>query len=120
MLNPRMSRRETERLLRRMGISMEELNDVKEVKITMANNRTIVVKNPQVLKLMASGNPIFQVTGEILEEVETEPYGENKFSEEDVLFVSSQTGKPPEEARKALLASEGDLAKAILMLKGGF
>ncbi|MEM2841855.1 MAG: nascent polypeptide-associated complex protein [Thermoproteota archaeon] len=115
--NPKMSKRETERLLRRMGISMEELKDVEEVRI-LTNNKTIVVKNPQVVRLMASGTPIFQVAGEISEEErEVSIRSEHKFNEEDVLFVAQQTGKSPNEARIALIDADGDLAKAILLLK---
>ena len=38
-------------------------------------------------------------------------------SEEDVQLVAGQTGKSVEEARNALIESEGDLAKAILLLQ---
>ena len=37
--------------------------------------------------------------------------------EEDVQLVANQTGKSLEEARKALEETEGDLAKAILLLQ---
>jgi NACalpha-BTF3-like transcription factor len=37
--------------------------------------------------------------------------------ESDVQLVAQQTGKPLEEARKALAEAGGDLAKAILTLK---
>jgi len=96
---------------------MEELEGVEEVRI-ITNDKTIVVKAPQVLRLMASGTPIFQVTGEISEEGrEVSVRSESKFTEEDVLFVAHQTGKTLEEARSALVGADGDLAKAILLLK---
>jgi NACalpha-BTF3-like transcription factor len=39
-------------------------------------------------------------------------------TEEDINLVMQQTGKSYEETKKALEESEGDLAKAILMLQG--
>jgi len=39
-------------------------------------------------------------------------------SEEDVQLVASQAGVSLEEARKALKATKGDLARAILYLRG--
>jgi nascent polypeptide-associated complex subunit alpha len=38
-------------------------------------------------------------------------------AEEDVRLVADQTGKSMEEARRALEESQGDLAKAILLLQ---
>ena len=37
--------------------------------------------------------------------------------EEDVRLVADQTGKSVEEAKRALEETEGDLAKAILLLQ---
>ena len=37
--------------------------------------------------------------------------------EEDIQLVADQTGKSIEEARRALEETEGDLAKAILLLQ---
>ncbi|MEJ2272839.1 MAG: NagC family transcriptional regulator, partial [Candidatus Bathyarchaeota archaeon] len=40
-------------------------------------------------------------------------------AEEDVQLVADQTGKSLEDARRALESSDGDLAKAILLLQTG-
>jgi len=39
--------------------------------------------------------------------------------EEDVQLVADQTGKSLEDAQRALESSDGDLAKAILLLQTG-
>jgi len=111
----RLSRREQERLLKRLGVNIEELNGVKEVRIVM-NEKSIVIKNPVVFRINNQGQSMYQVLGEEVEELESKR-DEYEPSEEDVLLVVQQTGKSIEEAKKALKATNGDLAQAILMLR---
>jgi len=69
--------------------------------------------------LQLQGQRIFQVTGEKIVEKTIEKVVEKKLTipEEDIRLVADQTGKSVEEARKALEETEGDLAKAILLLQ---
>jgi nascent polypeptide-associated complex subunit alpha len=62
------------------------------------------------------GERIYQISGGRVEEKQLERM---RISEEDILLVAQQAGVSLEEARKALEEAEGDLAKAILMLKTG-
>jgi len=103
-------------MMQRMGMSMGEVPDVQEV-ILRTSTKEIIVENPEVAVLDLRGQKIFQVTGERI----TEKPIERKIAipEEDVKLVADQTGKSVEEARRALEETDGDLAKAILLLQAG-
>ena len=104
--------RQTRRMLDRMGINFEPINDVQEV-IIRTKEKDIVVKQASVSEVKAKGTRMFQVVGENIEEIVRE---KPKFTEEDVLLVAQQTGVSPERARVALEESGGELAQAILEL----
>ena len=113
----RMSSREAKRMMQRMGMNMGEMPDVKEV-IFKTSEKQITVENPHVAILDLQGQKIFQVTGErITESAIEKEKAEVIIPEEDARLVADQTGKSMEEAKKALEESEGDLAKAILLLQ---
>lgn len=113
-----MSPRQAKRMMQRMGLSMGEVPDVQEV-ILRTSTKEIIVENPEVAVLDMQGQKIFQVTGERIIEKELEEKAEKKLAipEEDVRLVADQTGKSVEEAQRALEETEGDLAKAILLLQ---
>jgi len=100
-----------------MGMSMGDMPDVQEV-IFKTRGKEIVVENPQVAILDLHGQKIFQVTGEkITERAVEKEEAKVTIPEEDVRLVADQTGKSVEEAKRALEETEGDLAKAILLLQ---
>lgn len=107
-----MDNRQTRRMLERMGINLEPIEDVQEV-IIRTKNKDIVVKEASVSEVKAKGTRMFQVVGENVEEVVRE---KPRFTEEDVLLVAQQMGVSNERARVALEESNGDLAQAILKL----
>jgi len=113
-LRRRISPREAKRMMQRMGLSMGDMPDVQEV-IFKTSRKEIIVENPQVAVLDLHGQKVFQVTGERITEKAIEK--EITIPEEDVRLVADQTGKSMEEAKKALEETEGDLAKAILLLQ---
>jgi nascent polypeptide-associated complex subunit alpha len=116
-LRRRVSPREAKRMMQRMGLSMGEMPDVQEV-IFKTSNKEIIVENPQVATLDLHGQKIFQVTGErITERAVEKEVAKVAIPEEDVRLVADQTGKSVEEAKRALEETEGDLAKAILLLQ---
>jgi len=110
----RVNPREAKRMMQRMGMSMDAIEEVKEV-IIKTSNKEIVIEEPEVAVLAVQGQKIYQVTGGKI----TEKAVERKLAmaEEDIRLVADQTGKSLEEARKALEESGGDLAKAILLLQ---
>ena len=112
-----MSSRETKRMMKRMGLSMDAMSDVQQV-VFKTSTKEIVIEEPEVAILNLKGQKVFQVTGEkITERALAAEEKKLAIPEEDVRLVAEQTGKSVEEARQALEESGGDLAKAILLLQ---
>ena len=113
----RINPREAKRMMQRMGMNMEGVEDVEEV-IIRTPSKEIVIEAPEVAIVNMQGQKIFQVAGgKVSERAPTRQAAAPKVSEEDVQLVAGQTGKSVDEARKALVECEGDLAKAILLLQ---
>ncbi|MCS7364480.1 MAG: nascent polypeptide-associated complex protein [archaeon GB-1867-035] len=108
----RMSPREMRRMMKKLGLALEELSDVEEVLI-VRGSEVIKIPEPTVSVMKVSGQTIFQIIGE---PIITKKEEKIEIPEEDIQLVAAQAGVTLEEARKALIQSEGDLAKAILML----
>ncbi|MEM1945707.1 MAG: nascent polypeptide-associated complex protein [Candidatus Caldarchaeum sp.] len=117
-LSPRELRRMQERLLKNLGLDVEELGTAEQVVIKLAS-RQIVIQNPSVYSMKAGGEHVIQIVGGELQEAEAEAEARPAYtpSEEDVTLVVSQTGASEEDARNALAEAEGDLARAILTLR---
>lgn len=105
-MNPRQMRK----LMRQMGIKMEELEGVKEVVIRM-ENKEIILRDPAITVITAQSEKSYQIVpgSEEVRPIIT-------VSDEDVRLVMEQTGVDYETAKKALMDAEGDLAEAILKL----
>lgn len=114
-MHRRVNPREARRMMQRMGMNMNTVEDVKEV-IIKASSKEIIITEPEVTILEVQGQKIFQVTGGKISEKVAE-HKAPTVPEEDVRLVADQTGKSLEEARKALEECGGDLAKAILLLQ---
>lgn len=108
-----------ERMLSSLGVSMEELGLAKEVTIEL-QDRVIKISGPTVVAINSQAGRMYQIVGgEEFEPVKKEvgerpPY---EPSPEDIALVAAQAGVEPEEARRALLESGGDLARAIMSLR---
>lgn len=113
MLPKRMDRRQMERAMRQMGVKMEDLESVREVVIKLAD-KDIVIPNAQVTRTDMAGQRSYQVSGQ---EFERKP--ESELNEDDLKLVMEQAGVDRAAAIQALKESGGDLARAILKLKGG-
>ncbi|MBC5792944.1 MAG: nascent polypeptide-associated complex protein [Nanohaloarchaea archaeon] len=96
-------------MMKQMGIDMEELDaDKVEVKI---GDKKLVFNNPQISKIDAKGQEMFQLQGDYSEEaVQTGP------DPEDVELVMDKTGCSEEDAVEALENSE-DVAGAVMELQ---
>jgi nascent polypeptide-associated complex subunit alpha len=97
-----------------MGLNMDAVSDVQQV-IIKTNDKEITIEQPEVAILEMQGQKIFQVTGGRMSEKALER--KMAIPEEDIRLVADQTGKSPEEARRALEECQGDLAKAILLIQ---
>jgi nascent polypeptide-associated complex subunit alpha len=109
--------RDVRRTLERLGLNVQPIEGVKEVIIRL-ENKEILISGPAVAQVAGQGMTVYQVIGGVITERSQTPTVKEPFTEEDVELVAQQAGVPKEVAREALKASEGDLAKAILNLKG--
>ena len=113
----RINPRDAKRMMQRMGMNMEGIEDVEEV-IIRTPSKEIVIEAPEVAIVNMQGQKIFQVAGgKVSERAPQRTVAGPVVSEEDVSLVAAQTGKSVEVARNALIECEGDLAKAILLLQ---
>ena len=112
----RVSSRRARRMMKQMGLKMDELSDIERV-ILQGPRREIVIEGPAVTVINVQGPRMYQVAGGTVTEEALEKKLE--IPEEDVLLVAQQTGVSMELARTALEDAEGDLARAILMLTAG-
>jgi nascent polypeptide-associated complex subunit alpha len=97
-------------MMKKMGISQEEL-PVRRVIFEM-DDANLVIEDPSVMKIKMQGQESYQVIGEAAQE------SAEKFSDEDLKMVMEQAEASEDEAREALEKSEGDIAEAIMDLKG--
>jgi nascent polypeptide-associated complex subunit alpha len=112
MFPKKIDKRQMERAMKQMGIRSEELEGVQEVVIKMAD-REIVIPGAQVVRTEMSGQRSYQVSGR-----ELEMKRGAEISEDDVKLVMEQVGASREAVVQALKETGGDIAEAILKLKG--
>jgi len=103
--------REANRMMQRMGMQVQQLDDVTKV-IMETPTRKIVIDNPEVATVTVQGQTIYQVGGGTVREE-----GVGGGSVDDAKLVASQAGVSMEQATSALRQSNGDLAQAIILLK---
>lgn len=105
------------RMMQKMGMKMDEVPDVSAV-IIRTSSKDIVIQEPSVTVINMQGQTMYQIAGGQVSESHAQPAVQAGPSDADVELVAQQTGKSSEESRKALIEAGGDLAKAILSLKG--
>jgi len=99
--------------MHQMGVKFEEVADAHQVIIKTAD-KEIVIDNPDVTIMEIKGEKMFQIAGTISEKtVETK----RDIPDADAQLVAQQTNVSLDEAKKALEQTDGDLAKAILLLR---
>ena len=120
-------KRAMERQMRRMGVDFQQLEAVTEVLIRFPD-RELVLTEPQVVTMQGQGDNVYQIIGQAEERSLTVSSEAEEgvpkavaitFSEEDVQLVANQANVSEEEAREALRAAEGNLARAIIALTEG-
>jgi nascent polypeptide-associated complex subunit alpha len=125
------------RMMKQMGINIDELTDVEKIIIRTSDKEYIFNSDVSVTIMNAQGQKTFQIIGEpqikertggetaeedsedeaSIEEVESEEDSEElSIPQGDVELVMSQTGASEEDARTALEACNGNPAEAILKL----
>ena len=98
--------------MKKMGMNMKELKNVKEVIIRL-EDKELVIPNAEVSLMNVMGQETYQVSGNA---VEVEIEEELVIPQEDIEMVANQANVSEEEAEKALIETNGDLAEAILKL----
>ncbi len=111
---PNVDPRQLKRMMESMGIRSSEIEALRVV--IEGKDRDIVIDNPQVMQIDAQGTRSFQINGDIKEvdKVKTE------INEDDIALVMEKSGVDDrEKAREALEDANGDIAAALIALKGG-
>ena len=109
-------RRLQAKMLGSLGLDIKELGKAEEVRIKFPD-KEIVLEGANIFGMRLEGERVYQIVGgeEVIEEAALEEKYEP--SEEDITLVAAQAGVSEEEARNALIEANGDLARAILLLK---
>ena len=110
------SGRDALRMMQRMGMETQTIEDVRDVTIRTGDKK-LVIDAPAVMSIVMQGQTIFQVAGGAVREEPLTSEVRPAIPESDVELVAQQAGVSAQESRKALEASGGDLAQAIVSLK---
>ncbi|MEM4255133.1 MAG: nascent polypeptide-associated complex protein [Candidatus Norongarragalinales archaeon] len=99
-------------LMKQMGIKNEEVA-AERVVIEKADGSKIIVESPSVQAIEMQGQKSFQIAGKIVEAEASESQEKS-----DVDIIMEECNCTRQEAEAALEKAKGDLAEAILSLKG--
>lgn len=119
MMPGRMNPRQMQQMMKRLGINVREIENVEEI-IIRTDTKEYIFDNAEVTVMDAQGQKTFQISGRprIVDRKEKIEDKEEDIPEEDINLVAEQTGKSLDQAKKALEETEGDIAEAIMKLKG--
>ena len=115
MMPGRMNPRQMNQMMKRLGINVKEIENVKKV-IIQTDTKEYVFDNAEVTMMDAQGQKTYQITGRPRIVEKKEEVEEEGIPQEDIDLVSEQTGKSKKEAEKALTETNGDIAEAIMKL----
>ena len=104
-----MDPKQMQKLMKQMGIKSEELAATK-VTIELREGGRLVIFEPNVIQIEMDGEKTFQIGGKMQEEKEA--------GEDDIRMVMESAGCSREEAMNGLRETGGDIAEAIIKLKG--
>lgn len=117
-----MNPKQLNQMMKQLGIKVEELDDVEEVIIRRATKDT-VIREAEVTIMTAQGTRTYQIVGEAVDlpraargGVAGAPEGAPAYSEDDVKLVMDGAGVSAADAKKALDATNGETAEAIIRL----
>ncbi len=105
-----MNPKQMQKIMKQMGIKNEEI-PAKKVIFELEGGTTLVIDEPNVTTIEMQGQKTYTVTGEAREEKKGIP-------EEDIEMVMKQASVDKKKAEAALKKNDGDIAEAILELKG--
>jgi nascent polypeptide-associated complex subunit alpha len=105
---PGVNPKQLSKMMKQMGVQQDEIS-AKEV-IIRTDEGDIIIKNPSVQKVNMMGQVSYQISGEEIK-------ASASVNEDDIQMVMSAAGVSREFAEAALEDANGDIAKAILLLK---
>ncbi len=106
---PGMNPKQMAGMMKKMGISQEEI-PAEKVIIERSDGNKIIINEPSVQKIKMQGQETFQIAGIISEET-----AEVSVSEQDIKTIIEKTSVSEQQARESL-EKTGDLAESILEL----
>jgi len=110
-MNPKQMK-QMERQMKKMGMDMKDLPGVKEV-IIRFEDKELLIPDADVNVMNIMGQETYQITGNA---VEVELNAEIEIPNDDIEMVANQANVTKAEAEEVLIATNGDLAEAILKL----
>ena len=110
MLPRGMNPRQMNQMMRKLGINVKDIRNVRKV-IIQTDEKKYVFDEAEVTVMEAQGQKTFQIVGnpQIIEI-------EEEINENDINLIVEQTGVSKDEAKKALEDTKGDIAEAIMKL----
>lgn len=110
---PNIDPRQLKRIMDQMGIKSEDIDALRVV--IEGKDKDIIIENPKVTQIDAKGDLSFQVQGDVKEVDKVKM----EVSEDDIKMVMDKANIDHDAARVALEESNGDIAAALINLKGG-
>ena len=96
--------------MKKLGMNVEQIEDVQSIVIKTPKGN-YVFDSAEVQAMTMQGQTTYQITGDI----RFEPSAV-EIPKEDVTMVAAQANVAEEKAREALIATNGDIAEAIMRL----
>ena len=110
MIPGKINPRQMNQMMRRLGISVKNIDNVEKI-IIQTDSKEYIFENAEVSVMEAQGQKTYQIIGNPIIKERSEDT-----LKEDIKLVMDQTEKSEEEAKKALKETNGDIAEAILKL----
>lgn len=107
---PGMNPKKMKQMMKQLGMQVEQIEDVSQIIITTPKGRYIF-DNAEVSAMTMQGVTTYQVSGQ----ARFEPAAV-LIPDEDVTMVAAQANVSKEKAKEALVATQGDIAEAIVKL----
>jgi nascent polypeptide-associated complex subunit alpha len=110
MLPGNINPRQMKAMMKKLGMQVEQIEDVQSIVIKTPKGNWIF-DEAEVSSMTMQGSTTYQVTG-------TPRFipAAAEIPDEDVSMVAAQANVPKDKAKEALVASNGDIAEAIMKL----
>ena len=109
-----MNPKQMKQMMKRMGIKVEEIDA--SIVVIHSPDKEIIIEDPEVSKTVIQGQEMYNIMGGRVKEEEVE--AKVDIEDDDVKMVAEQAGVTEDEAKAALEGAGGDIAGAIMKLKG--